>query len=596
MADGKLRIAIVNEDRCKPKKCRQECKKKCPSVQMGNLCIEVSPNTKTAIISEILCIGCGACVKACPFNAIQIVNLPKSIANETTHRYGANSFKLHRLPMPRAGQVLGLVGTNGIGKSTALGILSGKVQPNLGKYGQILEWNEILKYFRGSELQNYFGKIKNDELKAVTKPQFVEQVPKVIRGTVASALTSRNSTLVDQRIAELELGHLLTRNIADLSGGELQRFCIAMVCLSPDQVFIFDEPSSYLDVKQRLSAAKVIRSMTEKDKYVIVAEHDLALLDYLSDFICCLYGKPGAYGVVTMPFSVREGINIFLDGYIPPENMRFRDESLDFHLAVDTDIAVSSKKTTTYPKLEKKFSEFILTIEPGSFSESEILVLLGQNGTGKTSFLKLLAGKIQPEVGDIPELKISYKPQMITPTFNGTVRQLIHSRISEVFFHQQFQSDLVKPLNIEDLMDQQVLNLSGGELQRVAIILALGQVADVYLLDEPSTYLDVEQRIIVAKAIKRFILHARKTAFIVEHDLIMATYLADRVVIFEGEPGIKCIAKPPEGLVSGMNRFLKNMGVTFRRDPSNFRPRINKEGSVRDREQKAAGIYFSVEA
>ena len=76
--------------------------------------------SKLAFISEPLCIGCGICVKKCPFEAVAIINLPKDLERNTTHRYGPNSFKLHRLPMPRPGQVLGLVGTNGIGKSTAL--------------------------------------------------------------------------------------------------------------------------------------------------------------------------------------------------------------------------------------------------------------------------------------------------------------------------------------------------------------------------------------------------------------------------------------------------------------------------------------------
>ncbi len=130
--DKLTRIAIVNNDKCKPKRCRQECKKSCPVVRMGKLCIEVTPNDKIAKISEELCIGCGICVKKCPFEAISIINLPSNLSRDTTHRYGQNTFKLHRLPTPRPGEVLGLVGTNGIGKSTALKILAGKLKPNLG--------------------------------------------------------------------------------------------------------------------------------------------------------------------------------------------------------------------------------------------------------------------------------------------------------------------------------------------------------------------------------------------------------------------------------------------------------------------------------
>lgn len=105
---------------------------------------------------------------------------------------------------------------------------------------------------------------------------------------------------------------------------------IGLTCVQHADVYMFDEPSSYLDVKQRLKAARMIRSLLHSDNYVIAVEHDLSILDYLSDFICVLYGQPGAYGVVTMPYSVREGINIFLAGFIPTENLRFRDDELTF--------------------------------------------------------------------------------------------------------------------------------------------------------------------------------------------------------------------------------------------------------------------------
>lgn len=158
--------------------------------------------------------------------------------------------------------------------------------------------------------------------------------------------------------------------------------------------------------------------------------------------------------------------------------------------------------------------------------------------------------------------------------------------------HPQFNTDVIKPLNIEPFIDQQVQNLSGGELQRVALILALGQPADIYLIDEPSAYLDSEQRVLAAKVIKRFIVHSKKTAFIVEHDFIMATYLADRVIVYDGVPSIEAHANCPQSLLTGMNKFLKSLEITFRRDPANFRPRINKDASIKDREQKHSGNYF----
>ncbi|KAJ3263660.1 ATP-binding cassette sub- E member 1 [Chytriomyces hyalinus] len=596
MSDKLTRIAILNADKCKPKKCRHECKKGCPVVRMGKLCIEVDSSSKIAFLSEELCIGCGICVKKCPFEAIHIVNLPTNLEKEVTHRYAANSFKLHRLPVPRPGQVLGLVGTNGIGKSTALKILAGKVKPNLGRYADPPDWEDILRHFRGSELQNYFTKILEDNLKAVIKPQYVDSIPKAVKGIVMDLLNKKSERgNLEEMIEALDLRGVLERNVENLSGGELQRFAIGFACILQADIYMFDEPSSYLDVKQRLKAAKVIRSLLNATTYVIVVEHDLSVLDYLSDYICVLYGMPSVYGVVTLPFSVREGINIFLDGKVPTENLRFRDESLTFRLAETAEEEqIDKHRRFRYPEMTKDLGQFHLTVREGGFTDSEIIVMLGENGTGKTTFIKMLAGILPPDDSSehVPELNVSYKPQTIAPKFPGTVRMLLLKKIKAAFMHQQFQTDVVKPLQIENIIDNDVMTLSGGELQRVAIVLCLGQPADIYLIDEPSAYLDSEQRIIAAKVIKKFIFHSQKTAFIVEHDFIMATYLADRVIVYDGVPSKRAVANSPESLLSGMNKFLEMLEITFRRDPTNFRPRINKMDSVKDREQKLSGNFF----
>jgi ATP-binding cassette subfamily E protein 1 len=265
----------------------------------------------------------------------------------------------------------------------------------------------------------------------------------------------------------------------------------------------------------------------------------------------------------------------------------------------------------SYPDMTKtqsnKNSSFTLHVQKGSFTDSEIIVLLGENGTGKTTFVRMLAGLLKSDEqvaleeqgldyeasqAGAPDLNVSYKPQKISPKFQGTVRQLLHKRVRDAYVHPQFVSDVMKPLVIENIIDNGVQTLSGGELQRLAITLALGKPADVYLIDEPSAYLDSEQRINCAKVIKRFIMHSKKTAFVVEHDFIMATYLADRVVVYSGEPGKEATATAPQGLLTGMNEFLKQLEVTFRRDPTNFRPRINKKGSQKDMEQKSNGNYF----
>lgn len=562
-------------------------------------------------------------MKKCPFEAINIINLPKNLESNTTHRYGPNSFKLHRLPTPRAGQVLGLVGTNGIGKSTAIKILAGKLKPNLGRHDSPPDWTEILTHFRGSELQNYFTRILEDNLLAMIKPQYVDHIPRAVKGTVVAIIKQKcQRDNRDEVMRTLDLLHVADRPVEKLSGGELQRFAIAVCVVQQADIYMFDEPSSYLDVRQRLVAAQVIRSLVDGSDsdhpgdasrtYVLVVEHDLAVLDYLSDFICCFYGSPSAYGVVTMPFSVREGINIFLAGFVPTENLRFRDESLTFKVSQTADQVSEADRLALYeyPGMTKTMTgkgndKFVLHVQAGSFTDSEIVVLLGENGTGKTTFIRMLAGLLSSDektraeaAGEdadafsVPSLNVSYKPQKIAPKFQGTVRQLLHKRIRDAYIHPQFISDVMKPMKIDPIMDQEVQNLSGGELQRVAMALALGKPADLYLIDEPSAYLDSEQRIVAAKVIKRFIMHSKKTAFVVEHDFIMGTYLADRVVVYAGTPAVEATATEPQSLLSGMNQFLAQLEITFRRDPTNYRPRINKKYSVKDREQKSSGQYF----
>ncbi len=470
-------------------------------------------------------------------------------------------------------------------------------------------------------MQNFFTKILEDNLKAIIKPQYVDQIPKAIKvsvrnnyilnkkeklrklitkkkGKVEELLKARSEVdNLEHIMTEFELVGVRNRNVEDLSGGELQRFACAVTSVRQADIFMFDEPSSYLDVKQRLKAAHMIRELVKQNRYLIVVEHDLSVLDYLSDFVCCLYGSPGHYGVVTMPFSVREGINIFLDGFVPTENLRFRESVLTFKVSEKSeDDDIKRLYNYEYPDMTKNLGDFSLEVGGGSFTDSEIIVLLGENGTGKTTLIRMLAGNLEPDAGvSVPKLNISYKPQKISPKFEGTVKQLLMMRIRDAAIHPQFNTDVLKPLQIENLMDQEVKNLSGGELQRVAITLCLGKPADVYLIDEPSAYLDSEQRLHAAKVIKRYIRNCKKTAFIVEHDFIMATYLADRVIVFDGTPSFKTHASAPQSLLTGMNSFLKSLNITFRRDPENARPRINKLESVKDVEQKTSGNFFFLE-
>ncbi|XP_016649440.1 PREDICTED: ABC transporter E family member 2 [Prunus mume] len=196
--------------------------------------------------------------------------------------------------------------------------------------------------------------------------------------------------------------------------------------------------------------------------------------------------------------------------------------------------------------MTKMLREFKLQVIEGEFTNSQIIVMLGESGSGKTTFMRMLVGLSKPDSGvEIPELHVSYKNQKINPKRATKVKDLLHEKIRDSCTLPQFVTDVMKPLQIEQLMDQEITKLSGGELQKVALCVCLGKPADINLMDEPSAYLDSEQRIVAAKVIKRFVLHAKKTAFVVEHDFIIASYLADKVIVYEGKSSVDCIANSP---------------------------------------------------
>jgi ATP-binding cassette subfamily E protein 1 len=550
------------------------------------------------VISEILCVGCGICVKKCPYKAISIVNLPDELQEDCSHRFGPNTFKLFRIPVPSSGSVLGLLGKNGIGKSTALRILSGEIKPNLGDYAEPPDWPQIATHLRGSTLQTYFEKMSRGELKVVHKPQYVDKIPKVTSGKVEELLqrTDEKGRLKEVSKA-LQLDVVLNREVSVLSGGELQRVALAATICREADIYLFDEPSSYLDVKQRIEAARTIRSLREEDKMIVVAEHDLAVLDYLSDYVSVLYGEPGVYGVISHVHGVRTGINIYLDGYMPDENLRFRKEPITFHVRPPSTGAATGAPLLTWNRMEKAYEGFSLEVQTGEAKQGEVIGILGPNGIGKTTFVRLLAGVEQPDSGTSPveeQLAVSYKPQYISSDYDGIVEELLRSVAKQDFAAGWLQSEVMNPLNMSLLLDRSVKELSGGELQRVAIAACLSRRADLYLLDEPSAYLDVEERLTVARTVRRIVEGRNVTAFVVEHDVVAQDFLADRLMVFTGEPGTKGLAMAPTTLLNGMNMFLKEMGITFRRDPATKRPRVNKEGSQMDSLQKETGQYYYV--
>ncbi|RUM33571.1 MAG: ribosome biogenesis/translation initiation ATPase RLI [Archaeoglobus sp.] len=585
-----MRLAVVDAKRCKPKLCGLECLKYCPKVRTGAEAVVVND---VATISEELCVGCGICVKKCPFKAISIVNLPEKLEGNEVHRYGKNGFVLYNLPIPKKGNVVGLLGANGTGKTTAVKILSGHLKPNLGK--EDAEWDEVFERFSGTELLDYLKALSEGKIRTAVKPQYIEHIPKVYRGKTIDLL-ERSDELgnIDEYITKLGLENSVKKDISELSGGELQRVAIA-ACLSKNADFYFlDEITSYLDIHQRIAAANLIRSVAEK-KPVLIVEHDIAILDLLADLIHISYGEPGVYGIITNPKSVRVGINQYLKGYIAEENVQIREKSIEFDLFQPRE-SECEKVLAEYPSFRKTYSDsdFILEAAGGSVKIGEVLGIVGENATGKSTFVKVLAGVESDDDRRVNlELKVSYKPQYVKADSSARVHDFLVS-INPAVESSYYKTEFIKPLGIDRIMDKKLTELSGGELQRVAIVACLLREADLYLLDEPSAHLDVEQRTETARMIRRFALNMEKSVLVVDHDIYLIDMISDRLLVFEGEPGKRGFASKPMSMREGMNRFLSKLGITFRRDEDTKRPRINKPGSRLDREQRAKGEYYYV--
>src|SRR5919201_2049803 len=591
------RVAVLDEELCQPKKCGLECIIYCPVNKTGGACIVQRPEDNKALISEDLCTGCGICIKKCPFDAIVIVNLAKELSTDKIHQYGVNSFRFYRLPTPKKGAVVGLVGRNGMGKSTIVNVLSGCMKPNLGKYDQQeVSWDEVLKYYQGTELKSHFEKIANGNMRASIKPQLVYLIPKAFKGTTKELLSKYDERKVtDKLVLQLGLQNILDRDISQLSGGELQRLAVAVAAAKDAEYYFFDEPSSYNDVSQRLAVAKVIIELAEEGKNVMVVEHDMTLLDYLSDYVHIIYGEPGAYGIVSGMQSTKVGINNFLEGFLPNENVRFREKAFRFDITSSNEDVLLDISVASYGNLTKSFPSFKLNVAAGAMRKGEIIGIIGANALGKTTFMRMLAGVDKPDSGTIDVgATISYKPQYLNQEYDGDVRSLMYMAYLNPIEGSSMEQQIIIPMGVKKLYEKNVRNLSGGELQKVAVAASLLRQADIYALDEPSAFLDAEDRIAIAKFLQRFVRAQGKSAININHDMHLIDLVADSMIIFEGKPGLEGFGTAPMRKEEGMNRFLKTLSITYRRDETSGRPRVNKEGGRLDREQKQSGNYYYV--
>ncbi len=583
------RIAVIEKDKCNPAKCGNFlCIRLCPVNRGGEECIFKAGDGKAGI-DEALCTGCGICPKRCPFGAIHIINLPEELDSQPIHQYGENGFHLYNLPTPIFGKVVGIIGRNGIGKSTAIKVLAGVLNPNLGNIDKKeTDYKELIEFFKGSEAQLFFEKVRDGEITVAYKPQAIDQIPKQYKGKVKSLLKKVDEKDELKKIAELlDIKKILNNDVNKISGGELQRVAIAATVLKKANFYIFDEPSSFLDIKQRIRVSKFIRNLADEDTAVMVVEHDLIILDYMTDLIHLMYGKENAYGIVGLTKSTRAGINVYLGGYLKEANVRFRDHAIKFDIRPPAEIKEGTE-LVNWKDIENKFENFSLKAKQGSLYKNHVTGVVGENGIGKTTFVRILAADLKQDKGNVNEkIKVSYKPQYLE-----TKKEPVAAVLKDAI--KNYNNQLILPLGLKNLLDKNLDELSGGQLQRVAIALCLSQDAKLFLLDEPSAYLDIEQRLIVSKVIGDMMKNRGCSALVVDHDLLFIDYLSDTMMVFDGEPAVHGEVKGVFGMESGMNMFLSDLDITLRRDPESKRPRINKPGSQMDRKQKKEGkLYYS---
>ncbi len=583
-----MRIAVLFQDRCKPNSPAFEYLQKYAG-SCGGECIQV--NDDKCRILESACPPCLMRAKQCPGDAVKIINLPQELETDMIHRYSLNGFRLFRLPTPSKDSVIGILGPNGMGKSTAFNILNNSITPNLGEFeNEDVLWEDVLETLPRGELRDFLSDLSESKVKVALKPQYVDNIPKVFKGNVGKLLSSVDERkLYDEMIDKFELRHLLERELSQLSGGELQRVAICATLLKDAEVYFFDEPSSYLDIHERMRIVRIIQELAESAR-VIVIEHDLAVLDVIADLTHIVYGKKGAYGIFTPARTTRKAINAYLEGYLVEQNIRIRSKPIKF-LEHPPRTGWDGLKLVEWPKLSKKLGDFELEAGSGEILSGQVLGVVGGNATGKTTFVKMLAGDLEPDNGKIKsEITVSYKPQYIDMKEGVIVEDLLRS--VEGFDEHMLEIDLNRPLKLEPLMKRELHTLSGGELQRVAIAECLLKEADLYLLDEPSAYLDANQRMVTAKTIRKSMENRGKSALVVDHDVYFIDYISDGLLCFGGKPGLNGIVEGPYHMREGMNRFLEKVDVTFRRDKNTHRPRVNKPGSRLDREQKIKKEFY----
>ncbi|KAH0886923.1 hypothetical protein HID58_063019 [Brassica napus] len=496
--------------------------------------------------------------------ARQVTNVANDVPLDIpTHRYGPGSFDIHGLPNLYLGTVVGLLGGKSTGKTTCLKILAGQLKPNLGRFEDPPEWDEIIDHFDTEHIRTYLTRLQTNTLNVALKSQDLTVYRSSL--TVRTSLEESKGTGFDsmeELIEDLDMTSMLDTCVTDLSDAELQRFAIASTIVQMADVYLFDEPTIFLDARQKYQVARVILSVVKPDRYVCITDNDMSVLDLVCDHI--LYtGEETTSG------------EVHLDHY--PLTLEELSEE------------IVTPPTYRYPEtVVKGFGTFSLHVMGGDLRSSEITVVLGNMHTGKTLFLEWLN---RISVGQ----DFSHKDQKMIKCENrhDTVATHLYRLIRFSSLDRVFQELVLKPLGIVKILDKRIKEVSQSTLQKIAIATCLGQEgARVFLLDEPSIHLDARERVIAAQTIKRFIAYSRKAALVVEQDFMMATYLADRVIVVQGEPGVQSTVNSPVLMSNGVNQYLSDLNITCRTNRFTSLARMNKPRSVEDEEQKTGGHFF----
>jgi len=589
-----MRILSINYDKCKPDLCGYACEKYCPLVIKGQKnVVTIRKDTGKPIINNRTCLmarkgTCGVCINKCFPRALSVVNLPSpETAGLLVHCYDENGFRFFGVPQINPGKVIGLLGANGIGKSTILNILAGQ-QPNGGNFDSPeIGFKNFFEHLNIASFRQFLTDLQSKTIDVAFKPQiFTELVQKSQKvSEILNSIQDHGYFSQDEVIQLLELTPILNRIPKALSGGELQRLAIGLVLLKEADIYLIDEPCTFLDFRQRIKMAKIFHQLASAGKTVFIAEHDIAILDFQSDLIYLFYGDQHKFGIISrLAYSTKKGINNFLIGKLKEENVRIRGKRIIFTRVVK-EREWENRPGVSFSNINKQVGSFSLTVEAGKIHFGEILCILGENGLGKTTFARHLTKTLK-------EVRVSFKPQFLHREFDGTVREFLTLYTNTYVNSREFNLYILKPFSISHLLDKPLAALSGGELQRSFLAGCLGKKADLYIVDEGSAFLDVEERLKATRVIRHIISKNNAACIAIEHDIQIADALADRIMLFEGLPGHKGNTIGPLPKKAGLNRFLKRIDVTFRRDTETGRARLNKLGSRLDREQRKNDAYY----